>query len=125
MMQSGNMAVKEVMPQLVELATRMKSYSVRIRPALSNLSGQYKLQTITTDGVSALNRDLVLEKFGWRSGNLVSRDQISSSVHKLMGTRLFNKISYTIDGDTVKSSLTIHASEKPADAVKFGIHFDS
>lgn len=125
MMQSGNMAVKEVMPQLVELATRMKSYSVRIRPALSNLSGQYKLQTITTDGVSALNRDLVLEKFGWRSGNLVSRDQISSSVHKLMGTRLFNKISYTIDGDTVKSSLTIHASEKPADAVKFGIHYDT
>lgn len=125
MMQSGNLAVKEVMPQLVELATRMKAYSVRIRPALSNLSGQYKLQTITTDGVSALNKDLVLEKFGWRSGNLVSRDQISSSVHKLMGTRLFNKISYTIDGDSVKSSLTIHAIEKPADAVKFGIHYDT
>jgi NTE family protein len=124
-MQSGNMAVKEVMPQLVELATRMKSYSVRIRPALSNLSGQYKLQTINTDGVSALNKDLVLEKFGWRSGDLVSRDQISSSVHKLIGTRLFNKISYTIDGDTVKSTLTIHASEKPVDAVKFGIHYDT
>jgi NTE family protein len=125
MMQSGDLAVKEVMPQLVELSNRMKAYPARKKSTVSNLSQRYKLQNINTDGVSSENQDLVVEKFGWRSGDVVSRDQISASVHKLMGTRLFNKVSYTIEGDTITSSLTIRASEKPPTAVKFAIHYDT
>ncbi len=125
MMESGNLAVKEVMPQLVELAARMKSYPHREKKTISNLNDQYRLQAIQTEGVSTDNKDLVIEKFGWRKGDLVSRDQISTSVHKLMGTRLFSKVNYIIDGDSINSELTIQANEKPGNAVKFAIHYDT
>lgn len=125
MMMSGDKAVKEVMPRLVELAAKMKQYQQRKVKHVQLVQDKYRLQTIQMDGVSKENQDFVLEKFGWRSGNLVSRDQISQSVHRLMGTRLFNKMSYTIEGDSTQSVLTLRANEKPTNAVKFGIHYDT
>jgi len=125
MMQSGNQAVKDVMEQLVTLSNNMKAYPVRKAGRIKMVQDKYKLQTIGTAGISETNKDFVLEKFGWKSGDLVSHEQITSSVHKLLGTRLFNKINYTIEGDSVKSVLTLRASEKPDNAVKFGIHYDT
>ncbi len=125
MMQSGNLAVQEVMPQLVNLAERMQNYTVRNVPPMKPIQSRYNLQSIRLDGVSDAHRDFVLEKFGWRSGDRVNRDQIGASVHQLMGTRLFDKINYTIEGDSIQSVLTIRAKEKPTDAVKFAIHYDS
>lgn len=125
MMQSGDTAVKAVMPQLVELANRMKEYPGRQRQLVSQRPLRYSLEKIATEGISKLNQDLALEKFGWRVGDYVTKNQISSRVHRLLGTRLFDKISYTIDGDTASSVLTLRATEKPSNAVKFAIHFDT
>jgi len=125
MMQSGDIAVKEVMPQLVELANRMKSFDPKYKSNLSQMPQLYKLGRIEMAGVSEGNKDLVLEKFGWRQGDVVNREQVAASVHQLMGTRLFNKVSYAIEGDTIQSSLVIHANERPANATKFAIHYDT
>jgi len=125
MMRSGDKAVKDVMQQLVTLSKEMKTYPIRKIKRIDRIQDKYKLQTIEMAGISEDNKDFVLEKFGWRSGNLVSREQIATSVHKLLGTRLFDKINYTIEGDSVQSVLTLRANEKPANAVKFGIHYDT
>lgn len=125
MMVSGDKAVKEMMPQLVELGIMLKKYPARKVKHVKTVQDKYTLQTIRMDGVSKDNEDLVLEKFGWKSGDLVSREQITHSVHDLMGTRLFNKINYTIEGDTANSVLTIRANEKTTNAVKFAIHYDN
>lgn len=124
-MSSGDKAVKDVMPQLVALSDTLKTYPVRKVSRVKMVQDKYRLQTIDVAGVSEENKDFVLEKFGWRSGDLVSREQIATSVHKLLGTRLFDKINYTIEGDTVQSVLTLRAIEKPVNAVKFGIHYDT
>lgn len=124
-MMSGDKAVKEVMPQLVDLASKLEKFQQRKVKHVQKVQDKYTLQTIEMAGVSLENQDFVLEKFGWNTGNKVSREQISQSVHKLMGTRLFNKINYTIEGDSVQSILTIRAVEKPVNAVKFGIHYDT
>jgi NTE family protein len=124
-MQSGNLAVKEAMAQLVDLSKSLKAYPVRKVKHVKQIQDKYKLETILMDGVSENNQDFVLEKFGWKPGDLLSQEQIGTSVHKLLGTRLFNKINYTIEGDTIQSTLTLRANEKPGNAVKFGIHFDS
>jgi NTE family protein len=125
MMKSGDQAVKEVMAQLVNLSDQMKAYPKRVVKPVKQIQDRYKLQTIEMAGVSAANKDFVLERFGWQSGDQVSREQIATSVHKLLGTRLFSKINYTIEGDSVQSTLTLRANEKPANAVKFGIHYDT
>lgn len=125
MMQAGDTAVKEVMPRLVELANRMKSFPARKVRRISQMAGVYKLEEINQEGVSDDNKKLVLEKFGWKAGDIVTRDQIASSVHKLMGTRLFSKINYQIAGDTVRSSLTLNATERPNNTGKFAIHYDT
>ncbi len=125
MMKSGDLAVKEVIPQLVELANRMKSYPVRSRTSLTHKPPYYKLDVIQMEGVSKANQDMVIEKFRWHKGDVVNPDQVASSVHQLMGTRLFNKISYEIDGDTIQSELIIKANEKPSNATKFAIHYDT
>lgn len=125
MMQSGSLAVKEAMPQLVALSNTMKAYPKRKVKRIKSVRDKYKLQTIQTDGVSEANKDFVLEKFGLKSGDLVSQEQITVGVHKLLGTRLFNKISYTIEGDSVQSVLTLRAVEKKSNTMKFGIHYDT
>jgi NTE family protein len=125
MMRSGDRAVKDVMDQLVSLSTNLKAYPSRKVKRIKQIQDRYRLQTIEMAGISEENKDFVLEKFGWKSGDLVSREQIGTSVHKLLGTRLFDKINYTIEGDSSQSVLTLRAVEKPANAVKFGIHYDN
>lgn len=125
MMQSGNAAVREIMPQLVNLARQMEKYPVRKVKQITKVDNRYRLSEVLTEGVSDANKNLVLEKFGWKTGDQVSYDQIGTSVHKLMGTRLFNKVSYSIDGDSLQSTLTIRAAQKPSNAVKFAIHYDT
>lgn len=124
-MQSGDKAVKESMQELVTLAKRMEAFPKRQVKRISRVQSKYRLQTIGLDGISENNKEFVLNRFGWKSGGLVSRDQIRQSVHKLLGTRLFDKISYTIEGDSVKSVLTLHAREKLPNAMKFAIHYDN
>lgn len=125
MMRSGDRAVKDVMDQLVSLSANLKAYPSRKVKRIKQIQDRYRLQTIEMAGISEENKDFVLEKFGWKSGDLVSREQITTSVHKLLGTRLFNKVNYTIEGDSIQSILTLRAVEKPANAVKFGIHYDN
>ncbi len=125
MMSSGDKAVKDVMEQLVSLSNNLKVYPHRNVKRIKQIQDRYTLQTIETAGISSDNKDFVLEKFRWKSGDLVSREQITTSVHKLLGTRLFDKINYTIEGDSIQSVLTLRANEKPTHAVKFGIHYDT
>lgn len=125
MMQSGDKAVKDVMDQLVSLSSNMKTYPQRKVKRIKRVQDKYKLQTIEMAGISEENKDFVLEKFGWKSDDLVTREQIRTSVHSLLGTRLFDKINYSIEGDSTQSVLTLRANEKPSNAVKFGIHYDT
>jgi NTE family protein len=124
-MQSGDIAVKEAMKQLVDLSKRLKGYPVRKVRHIKQFQDKYKIETIKMDGISEANQDFVLENFGHKSGDLLSREQIGSSVHKLLGTRLFEKINYTIEGDTVQSVLTLRATERQANSGKFAIHYDN
>lgn len=125
MMQSGNEAVHEVMPQLVELASRMKQYPVRTIRHIEQAQNKYKLQAIQMEGVSDGNKDLVVKKSGLEEGDWVTYNQVGTSVHKLMGTRLFDKVSYTLGGDSANSVLTIRTAQKPNKAVKFAVHYDT
>jgi NTE family protein len=125
MMQSGDVAVKEVMPSLVALANKLKPYPVRQVKRITRFQHKYHLELIGMDGVSDENSSFVLEKFGYRQGDHVSRDEMTNGVHQLMGTRLFDKVSYSIEGDSAHSVLTIRAKEKPVNAVKFAIHYDT
>jgi len=124
-MQSGDKAVKESMQELVDLSKRMRAFPKRQVKRISRVQNKYRLQTIQLDGISKDNQEFVLNRFGWKSGDLVSRDQITQSVHKLLGTRLFDKISYTIEGDSIESVLTLRAREKLPNALKFAIHYDN
>lgn len=124
-MQSGNKAVKESMGQLVNLSVSMKAYPKRKIKRISQVQSKYKLQEIETDGISESNKNFASGKFGLKSGDVVSREEIRIGVHKLLGTRLFDKIGYTIEGDSVQSVLTLRAKEKLPNAIKFGIHYDT
>lgn len=125
MMVSGDLAVKEVMPQLVELANNMKQFSKRKIQRIPKRPGHYTLDQIDLSGISEDNKKLVLTKFEWKPGDKISREQAGASVHRLLGTRLFDKITYRIEGDSVKSVMTIDGKEKPSNAVKFAIHYDT
>lgn len=125
MMQAGELAVREVMPELVSLAERLKPYPKRKVTGIADQPNRYALQETELDGVSERNENLVRARFMWRPGATVTRDQVGDGVHRLLGTRLFNKITYTIEGDSVRSVLTVRGKEKPSNAVKFAIHYDT
>lgn len=124
-MVSGDLAVKEVMPQLVELATHLKSYPQRKVEHVSKNINKYTLDQIEFSGISEANQKLVQGKFDWKPGSKISREEAGAGVHRLLGTRLFDKVTYSIEGDSVSSILTINGKEKPDNAVKFALHFDT
>lgn len=125
MMRSGDLAVKEAMAKLVELADKLKHYPVREVTRISGKPGKYALEKIEMEGISEANKRLVSTKFSWRVGDVISREQASYGVHRLLGTRLFDKITYTVEGDSLQSVLSIKGKEKPDNAVKFAIHYDT
>jgi NTE family protein len=125
MMKSGDIAVKEVMPQLVELAKQLSTFKQRRIKRVPRQFDRYKLEKIELTGISEDNQRLVLNKFDWKPGDKITREEAGNGVHRLLGTRLFDKITYTIEGDSVQSVLNITAKEKPANALKFAIHYDS
>jgi len=122
---SGDLAVKEEMAKLVSLADSLKQFPVRKVRRTSGKPNKYALEKIELLGISSGNEKLVSTKFSWRVGDVISREQASNGVHRLLGTRLFDKITYTIKGDSVQSVLSISGKEKPSNAVKFAIHFDN
>lgn len=124
-MKSGDKAVKESMEELVKLSSTMKAFSKRKVKRINLNQAKYKLQKIETDGITKSNQEFASGKFGLNPGDVVSREQIRGGVYKLLGTRLFDKISYTIEGDSLASILTLRAKEKLANAIKFGIHYDT
>lgn len=125
MMKSGEAAVKEVIPELVALGKRLSGYPQRTVQRIPRKAPRYTLQRIELDGISEANKKLVLSKFDREPGEMISREEAGASVHRLLGTRLFDKITYTIDGDSSESVLTIRGKEKPTNAVKFAIHYDT
>ncbi len=125
MMTSGDIAVKEVMPQLVALAEKLSGYRQRTIKRVPRKDVRHALERIELEGISEQNKKLVMNKFEWRPGDTISRGQAGASVHRLLGTRLFDKVTYTIEGDSTQSVLTIKGKEKPDNAVKFAIHYDT
>ena len=125
MMHSGDLAVHNAMPQLVELAQRISKYPLRkiLRPV--RRSSSYKLDRIQIEGVSKDNEKLVMNRFAWHVGEKANGPELMNSVNRLMGTRLFSKIGYSIEGDSVQSSVMLRGEERPANAAKFAMHFDS
>lgn len=125
MLRAGREAVKEVMPELVKIAAQQKQHPHRAVRKIPRENMRYKIQEIATAGISDPNQQLVQARFEAKAGELLNSDEIGSRVHQLIGTRLFDKISYRIEGDSVTSTLTLQASERPANAVKFAMHYDT
>lgn len=125
MLRAGREAVKEVLPELVKMAAQQKQYPPRAVRKIPRANTRYKIQEIATDGISEPNSQLVNARFEAHAGELLGPSEIGTRVHRLIGTRLFDKISYQIEGDSVTSTLTLHATERPANAVKFAMHYDT
>lgn len=125
MLRAGREAVKEVLPELVKMAAQQKQYPPRAVRKIPRANTRYKIQEIAIAGVSEPNQQLVRARFEAQAGELLNSREIGSRVHRLIGTRLFDKINYQIEGDSVTSTLTLQASERPANAVKFAMHYDT
>lgn len=125
MLRAGREATKEIMPELVKVAAGQKQFPPRTVPRFPRGDRRYKIQEIATDGISEPNNALVQARFEAHVGELLNSREIGSRVHRLMGTRLFDKIGYQIEGDSVTSKLVLQASERPGNAVKFAMHYDT
>lgn len=125
MMRAGNEAVREVIPRLVDLAKRQRTFPPRQVQPIPRVNRRYSIQNLTTDGISEPNVKLVQARFHAQPGEQLGSAAISARVHSLMGMRLFDKIGYHIEGDSLQSTLTLKATERPANAVKFAMHYDT
>jgi NTE family protein len=125
MMRAGREAVNEIIPELVKIAASQKEFPIRQVRKLSRENTRYRIREIATEGIGEPNNKLVRARFEAQPEELLGPSQIGSRVHRLMGTRLFDKINYRIEGDSVTSTLTLQAAERPASAVKFAMHYDT
>lgn len=123
--EAGEAAVQDAMPQLLALAEVLKVHPVPTRtPVLIN--SQRVLRTIHTSGISKANKDLTLGKFGLLSGDTLDFDRIEAGIAAAYGTRLYKKINYAIQPvDAQYADILLSADEQESSTGKFALHYDS
>lgn len=125
MLEDGQKALSDAMPQLIALSENLKNYQQPTikRPDIKPV--RFVIESTFTEGVSKANEKLVLSQFELTMGDTLTRKEAGESVNRLLGTRLFDKISYTIESENDTTSLTIRAKERAVNQAKFALHYDS
>ncbi len=125
MFEDGDKAVEDAMPELVQLAEKLEAYNQRTIKRPRTTAGVFIPQSLGTSGISEDNKQLVLARFNLTENDTLTRSEARNKVNSLLGTRLFDKVSYTVENENDSTKLIIQGKERPVNTAKFALHYDS
>ena len=119
----GKIATNENLDNLVEIAKKLKGYS-QVKPLLPTVQNKILIDSISYDGISKQNMDLLKSRISISPHNYHTLKQIKEASENALGTNLFERISFRIVHQDDKYKLKIKAIEKSSHIFKGSLHFD-
>lgn len=124
-LEQGSCAIVEKLGSLSDFANAIKLFPVKQR-RLPNYQKKYTIDSIHTNGLSYKTRNFALGKFGLQKGDTVSSEELENRVRDLYGTRMFDRINFSIErSDTASSSLLLSGKETYNGGIKGALHYDT
>jgi NTE family protein len=120
----GFIAVYEMMPQLTDLADKLKKYPKR-KIKIPNKPEEFILDTVIFNNVSSGNYRLLRKIMRLQAGKKYHIDDIIQAVNSAMGTNLFDKISYEPIISEDNLGIEFNVKERSQHRLGGAIHYDT
>lgn len=122
---AGDSAVIDAMPELVQLAERLRANPGAPREPYHK-PDVFVLRDLSTKGLSKGNQTLTLGKFGLLPGDTLTFGRIENGIADVYGSRLFSKVGYQLlPVNTTQADLVLVVEEAQPSTGKFALHFDT
>lgn len=124
---AGEAAARTLIPELLLVAERQKieggdAYS---RPSIKPFSQRVYLNCIRVEGASNENLMLIAGKLRLREGYYYNLNDLNEAVERIFGTRFFEKVNYSLEGDSTSTTFVLRVLEGKKGTLKSALHYDS
>lgn len=120
----GETAARERYDELASLSEFLSLYPKKeyVKPTLVN---EVYIEDIVVGELKYMDKEFVLGKSGLEKGNHYSKAQINEALHRLVGTRYFQNVSYLLDKGEHGYVLTLLPIENYRSKYNFAVHYDN
>ncbi len=120
----GKIALKEKLPQLIEISKTLKSFKQK-EVRLPKLRDSIFLDTVVFNGISSDNINLIKARSKIKSKISYTEKGITKGINTAMGTALFRQVEYGLTDKNDTTELFINATEIADHQIKGAIHYDN
>lgn len=99
--------------------------SLRPRKAFDINQDHIALSGIELTGVSEREEDYLMRRYGLRGVTHISGEGIMEAVKRIYGTKVFNSVTFTLEGEEEPFKLVIDCEKGPRSRVGIGLRCDS
>ncbi len=124
---AGEAAARTLIPELLLVAQRQKEEGGPDyrKPVIKKFSQSIYLHCIRIEGASDDNLTLIAGKVGLKEGYPYQLSDLNEAIERLFGTRFFEKVNYSLEGDSANTTLVIRVYEGKKGSLKSALHYDS
>ena len=123
----GEIAARQVYPQLKALADSLKTLDPLFGPSLqTNFTDSLFLAEIIVDGLKKVSGELLIGKLQLNVLEKYTSKDIGRAIDRLYSSLYFDKVVYKLDEiEPGRARLSISVSELSDGLIRFGLHYDS
>lgn len=124
---AGEAAARTLIPELLLVAERQKIEGGEAyrRPSLQPFSQRVYLNCIRVEGASNENLMLIAGKLRLKEGYYYNLNDLNEAVERIFGTRFFEKVNYSLEGDSTSTTFVLRVLEGKKGTLKSALHYDS
>ncbi|SMO82761.1 NTE family protein [Saccharicrinis carchari] len=120
----GEIAARERYDELASLSEFLSLYPQKKKVETKFLKEVY-IEDIHVGELKHLDKSFVLGKSGLEAGKLYTKAQINEALHRLVGTRYFQNVSYLLSQGERGYVLTLLPTESYRSKYNFAVHYDN
>ncbi|TCO10763.1 patatin-like phospholipase family protein [Natronoflexus pectinivorans] len=122
----GEAAARTVLFELESLSDKINSFEQPETPSRQKIPERIKISEIRINGLERISYHFFISNLGIEPGDTIAPRDMEKKIHKLIGTRYFESVSYRIypindDGFV----LDLQAIESETARFKFSLHYDN
>lgn len=123
----GYDAACEKTPEIRELKSKIGADSLRLAadPAINMNKERVIIGDIVINGVTDKEREILMRKIKFESGEQILKSDIDNIVTQFYGTQCFDYVSYELLGDSEPFRLEINCKKGPVHQLGIGIRLDT
>jgi len=123
--QKGEQAAREKLPELQELAQKLRTYTtIKKSKTILTEEDPIYISKIYIQGLRNVSRKLVKGKLQLKKNRWISQKKISKAIDRVYGSQYFERVTFKLEPNKGGYNLYIRVVEKDVNSFGFGIHYD-